>query len=74
MTQGGFANNRRKIRWQNDGIVGPKRKDTFNVAAFRSSKNPFRVTPEQVCFFRIDVRFLTHGSMNVRTSLNPNEN
>jgi hypothetical protein len=41
-----------KIRWQNDGIVGPKRKDTFNVAAFRSSENPFRVTLEQACFFR----------------------
>jgi hypothetical protein len=50
LTQGGFANNRRKIRWQNDGIVGPKRKDTFNVAAFRSSENPFRVTPSRRAF------------------------
>jgi len=57
LTQGGFANNRRKIRWQNDGIVGPKRKDTFNVATFRSNENPFRVTPEQACFFRVDVDF-----------------
>jgi len=74
LTQGGFANNRRKIRWQNDGIVGPKRKDTFDVAAFRSSENPFRVTPEQACFFCVDARFLTHDSMNVRASISPNEN
>ena len=74
LTQGGFANNCRKIRWQNNGIVGPKRKDTFNVAAFRSNENPFRVTPEYACFFCVDVRFLTHDSMNVRTSISPNEN
>ena len=57
LTQGGFANDRRKIRWQNDGIVVSKRKDTFNVATFRSNENPFRVTPEQACFFRVDVDF-----------------
>ena len=68
LTQGGFANNRRKIRWQNKGIVGPKRKDTFNVAAFRSSENLFRVALEQACFFRVDVRFPTHSSIHVRTS------
>ena len=27
--QGGFANDRRKSRWQNDSIVCPKRKDAF---------------------------------------------
>jgi len=42
--QGGFANDRRKSRWQNDSIVCPKRKDTFEIAAFRSSERPFGVT------------------------------
>ena len=44
LAQGGFANDRRKSRWQNDSIVCPKRKDTFEIAAFGSSERPFGVT------------------------------
>jgi hypothetical protein len=44
LAQGGFAQDRRKTRWQNDGIVCPKRKDTFKIAAFGSSERPFGVT------------------------------
>jgi len=44
LAQGGFTQDRRKTRWQNDGIVCPKRKDTCKIAAFGSRERPFRVT------------------------------